>query len=190
MRKLGGLIVGLILLAFSLPSWAEDFTAKVVGVTDGDSIEVLRGTTPVKIRLNGIDCPENHQGFGQKAKAFTSEAAFGKIVSVNDFGQDKYGRTLGDVTLPDGRILNQELVRAGLAWWYWKYSQDKMLGSIEVEAKASRAGLWSDSNAVPPWLFRRGQEEIKEVGSTESTSQSIQLSSPVVSSPARDEKQV
>lgn len=189
-RKLGGLIVGLILLAFSLPSWAEDFSGKVVGVTDGDSIEVLRGTTPVKIRLNGIDCPESHQGYGQKAKEFTSEAVFGKNVTVKDFGLDKYGRTLGEVTLPDGKILNQEIVRAGLAWWYWKYSQDKVLGSIEVEARASRAGLWSDSNAVPPWLFRRGQEEIKDVGSAEPASQPIQLSSPVVSSPSVPESRV
>jgi endonuclease YncB( thermonuclease family) len=29
---------------------------------------------------------------------------------------DRYGRTVGEVILPDGRVLNHELVRAGLAW--------------------------------------------------------------------------
>lgn len=104
MRKLGSLVVGLMFLVLSSASWAEDFAGKVVGITDGDSIEVLSGTTPAKIRLNGIDCPESHQGFGQKAKAFTSEAAFGKIVSVKDFGQDKY-------SIEKAKELNRQLNR-------------------------------------------------------------------------------
>jgi hypothetical protein len=59
------------------------------------------------------------------------------------------------VILPDGRVLNHELVRAGLAWWYYKYSTDRYLGELEAEARAAKRGLWSDPHAVAPWDFRR-----------------------------------
>jgi endonuclease YncB( thermonuclease family) len=35
---------------------------------------------------------------------------------------DRYGRLVGEVLLPDGRSLNRELIRAGLAWWYRSYA--------------------------------------------------------------------
>jgi hypothetical protein len=50
---------------------------------------------------------------------------FGKDVAIHVKDTDKYGRTVADVILPDGRTLNRELVRAGLAWWYRKYSTDE-----------------------------------------------------------------
>src|SRR5713101_11665 len=39
-------------------SFSPEFTAKVVGVSDGDTITVLRDRSQVRIRLDGIDCPE------------------------------------------------------------------------------------------------------------------------------------
>jgi endonuclease YncB( thermonuclease family) len=35
-------------------------------------------------------------------------------------GHEKYKRILGDVILPDGMSLNQELVKRGWCWWYRK----------------------------------------------------------------------
>ena len=101
----------LVLPAFVL---AADFTGRVVGISDGDTISVMHGTRAEKVRLNGIDCPEKRQAFGQRAKQFTAKLAFGKDVTVTTFGHDKYGRTIGDVLLPDGRTLNHELMKAGL----------------------------------------------------------------------------
>jgi len=63
----------------------ERFSGKVVGVSDGDTISVMREGRAVKIRLNGIDCPEKGQDFGAKAKSFTSDACFGKPVTVKVF---------------------------------------------------------------------------------------------------------
>jgi endonuclease YncB( thermonuclease family) len=73
------------------------------------------GRTPVKIRLHGIDCPESGQDFGTWAKQATSGLAFGKVVTVQPRGTDRYGRTVALVVLPDGRTLNHELVRTGFA---------------------------------------------------------------------------
>ena len=60
----------------------QEFTAKVVGVADGDTITVLRDRTQVRVRLDGIDCPESGQAFGSRAKAFTSELVFAKVVAI------------------------------------------------------------------------------------------------------------
>ncbi len=92
------------------------FSGKVVGITDGDTIRVMHNGRAERIRLWGIDCPESRQPFGTRARQFTSDLAFGKVVTVLVRDVDRYGRTVGEVLLPNGRSLNHELVMAGLAW--------------------------------------------------------------------------
>jgi endonuclease YncB( thermonuclease family) len=46
--------------------------------SDGDPITVLVNKTQVKVRLYGIDCPENGLDFGTRAKQFAFEMVFGK----------------------------------------------------------------------------------------------------------------
>ena len=153
------------LLAFSGIGRAGEIFGKVVGVSDGDTITVLVGKTQVKIRLNGIDCPEGGQAFGAAAKKFTGDVVFGKAVKVKTFGTDRYGRTIGEVLLPDGTNLNQELVAAGLAWWFQKYApNDKVLQSLEKKARSEKKGLWADPKAIAPWEFRRPQNRARQAG--------------------------
>ncbi len=133
---------------------AADFTGRVVGVSDGDTITVLHNGKGERIRLHGIDCPEKRQAFGNRAKQFTSNLVFAKTVTVQFVDRDRYGRTVGVVLLPDGRSLNHELVRAGLAWMYRRYSNDQSLSDLEEEAQGARRGLWADPHAVPPWEWR------------------------------------
>ena len=109
-------LVVLVFLGFvclSTPSFASEFLAPVVGVLDGDTIEVLHNQHPERIRLSWIDCPEKGQAFGQKAKQAASSLVFGKEVTLQTHGQDKYRRTLADVLLPDGTNVNRALVRDG-----------------------------------------------------------------------------
>jgi len=128
---------------------AEEFSGKVVGVSDGDTITVLRNRTSIKVRLHGIDCPEMGQDFGSRAKAFTSELVFGQVVKVVPRDTDRYGRTVADVILADGRILNHELVRAGLAWRYRKYAPDiGTLAELEAAARDAKRGLWSQRKFI------------------------------------------
>lgn len=149
----------LLLALCALPAPAADFAAKVVGITDGDTLTVL---TPVKrqvkVRMHGIDAPETGQDFGSRAKQAASELAFGKQVTVREVDWDRYGRTVAEVTLPGGRSLNREMVRAGMAWWYAKYAPaDRDLAELEADAKAAKRGLWSQPEAVPPWEWRSGK---------------------------------
>ena len=83
---------------------------------------------------------------------------FGKIVTIHEHGKDRYGRTLGDVILPGGTSLNQELVRAGLAWHYVRYApHDTTLRELEAQARAAKAGLWADAHPIAPWEWRKMQ---------------------------------
>ena len=126
---------------------------------DGDTIEVMKEGAAVSVRLNGIDCPEKGQAFGQRAKKFTSDLCFGRRVGVIEKGRDRYGRTIGEVMLEDGRNLNQELVRSGMAWWYRKYAErDANLESLERHAREARAGLWVDADPTPPWNWRKRRQ--------------------------------
>ncbi|MEO6307506.1 MAG: thermonuclease family protein [Nitrospiraceae bacterium] len=109
-------------------------TVLVVSVLDGDTLEVLHNQRPERIRLNGIDCPEKGQAYGNNAKHAASDRAFGKQVTIQTHGYDKYKRTLGDVILPYGMNLNQELVRQGWCWWYRTYaSLDSEPETLEYE---------------------------------------------------------
>ena len=74
---------------------AESFSGKVVGVADGDTIDVMHDGRAETIRLWGIDCPEKAQAFGGYAKQVISKAVFGQIVTVANRNTDRYGRTVG-----------------------------------------------------------------------------------------------
>jgi micrococcal nuclease len=151
----------LILSCFALatPSQAERFTGKIVSVTDGDTIIVLHDGNEEVIRLNGIDCPEKGQAYGKKAKKFTSDKALNEIISVESTEVDRDGRTLGDVYLADGTSLNRELVHEGLAWWFFKTSEDETLKTLEMAAREEKRGLWRDPIPMPPWVFRKIQHK-------------------------------
>lgn len=137
---------------------AEEWTGRVVGVTDGDTIGVMRDGNEVRVRLYGIDCPESGQDYGSRAKQYTSEAAFGKDVRVVVRDMDRYGRTVGDVYLPDGSYLNASLISAGMAWWYKEYApKDVKLQRRHLEALTRKVGLWADPSPIPPWDYRKGK---------------------------------
>jgi micrococcal nuclease len=143
--------------AISLPRNSVRFSGKVVAVLEGDIIKVMTGNSPVQVRLLGIDCPEHGQRFGKSAKQFTSEMVSRRIVTVRTIGINRQGHTVGDVILPDGAVLNRELVKAGMAWRYRKYSIDPILMHLEAEAIAAKRGLWADPAPIAPWEWRNKQ---------------------------------
>lgn len=88
----------------------ETFTARVIGLTDGDTIKVLNDSNEqIKVRLDCIDCPELDQPHGKKAKQATSELVFGRTVEILSTGNDRYGRVLAFVVV-DGVDVCEDLV--------------------------------------------------------------------------------
>jgi endonuclease YncB( thermonuclease family) len=140
--------------------WGQEFRGRVVRILDGDTVEVLRATRPVRIRLSEVDCPERGQPFGTRARQFTGSKTFEREVTVKLRDVDRYGRTVAEIRLPDGRSLNRELVRAGLAWHYLRYSSSVELAALEADARRARRGLWADPHPVPPWEFRRNEKPV------------------------------
>lgn len=144
---------------------AASFTGRVIKVSDGDTIQVMNNNVAEKVRLNGIDSPESGQAYGRQAKEFTADLVAGHVVTVEIRDTDRYGRTVGDVILLDGKNLNREIVRAGYAWWYRKHSNDGSLGQLEEEARSARRGLWQDSRPpTPPWEWRAAQSRAQGPG--------------------------
>ena len=138
---------------------AASFTGKLVKVLDGDTVEVMHDGKPESIRLAQIDCPEKGQPFGQAAKEYVLGVAALKIVTVQVETVDRYGRTVGEVLLPDGANLNKQIVGAGFAWQYKRYSKDPEYAELEAGARATRLGLWQDKSPIPPWEWRRGKRD-------------------------------
>ncbi len=149
------LLAATTLLLVAAAATAQTFSGQVVKVVDGDTIEVLEGQQVRRVRLVDIDCPEWTQPYGQRARNATVRLALHKTVSVQRTGLDPNGRMLAEVILPDGRNLNRELVKEGLAWRYPHRSLDSTLAGLEAQARAARLGLWADPHPVPPWEFRR-----------------------------------
>jgi Micrococcal nuclease (thermonuclease) homologs len=114
--------------------FAEDFTGKVISITDGDTVTVLTDNKQIKVRLAEIDTPEKNQPYGKNAKKALSDFIFGKIVQIKFETIDRYGRTIGKIFL-DNQNINKEMVKLGHAWVYIHYARDKTLFALEKEAR-------------------------------------------------------
>lgn len=183
--QITSLTIALLLSGATLSASAAEISGKVVHVADGDTITVLAEGRENKIRFNGIDCPESSQAYGPEAREATAQAVLGNKVTIRSFRLDKYGRTIGDVILPDGSILNRTLVEIGACWWFRKYSSDESLGRLEGEAKAAKRGLWANDHPIPPWEYRH----LKNIG--EEATETIQpRPMPSISQSAAPSKQI
>ena len=91
------LLLAVVLVA---PASAGSLSARVVGVTDGDTITVLDAAkTQHKIRLAAIDAPEKGQPFGSRSKENLSRLVYGKETRIEWTKRDRYGRLVGTVWL-------------------------------------------------------------------------------------------
>ena len=89
-----------ILACIAIEVGAATLKGKVIGISDGDTVDVLDSSkTTHRIRLAGIDAPEKAQPFGQRSKEHLSDSVFGKQVEVHGGKIDKYGRTVGKILI-------------------------------------------------------------------------------------------
>lgn len=132
-----------------------NFSGKVVKIVDGDTVDVLWMGKPIRVRLAHIDCPERGQPYYKKAKDFAGSLCFNKEVNVINKGQDRNNRIIGEVELPDGKLMNGEMVKSGFAWHFVKYSNNETIQQLETDARTARYGLWADASPTPPWEWRK-----------------------------------
>ena len=161
------LAISLMSLWFAAASPAlAPLTGQVVAVHDGDTLTVQNESSLYKVRLSDVDAPEMGQVFGKQARQFTEQMAVGRRVRVNVFMIDRHGRRVGEVIVEDGRVLNEELVHAGLAWYYRVHPvKNERLQKLEHFAYQKKLGLWVEKEPLPPWEFRR-ESHIPDVPTT------------------------
>ncbi len=141
---------------------------EVVRVVDGDTVIVRQQTKPpdppsvheARVRLLGIDTPETVkpnspvEPWGPEATEFTKRlTAEGNLrLELDKRRIDRYGRSLAYVFVGD-KLLNEELVRAGLArvsvYPGDSATMERRLRAAEEEARKAERGIWSAVQVIP-----------------------------------------
>jgi endonuclease YncB( thermonuclease family) len=135
-------------------------TGKVIGIVDGDTYDILTDSNKtIRIRMEGIDAPEKGMPFYKVSKNYLGELCFQKMVRLEIKEIDNHDRTVAYSYLEDGTELSHEMVKAGLAWHFKKYSTDTVLSNLEINAKNRKLGLWINDNPMSPWENRKLHRE-------------------------------
>ena len=165
-----GLVKTFLLIVFFLflpiSSLASQF--KVTEVYDGDTIKVKGYGAEIKLRLAGIDAPEtsnNKRGLGQRysqeARDHLAGLLLNKAIEIDGYGYLKGDLMLGMIFL-DGKNINLEMVRAGLAEVY-RVEPPKDLNldpffKAERQSRAEKKGIWIQGDGyVSPRTWRERQ---------------------------------
>lgn len=136
-------------------------------VLDGDTLIVQSGRDRVTLRLNGIDCPEVDQPWGDTAKYGLIKLVGGRTVHYERHGVDRYERTLATLYVWDRDEsvwlnVNLRMVMLGHAWVspplleHLPTTRRKEMLAVSRWARRKRVGLWNDPSPVPPWQWRSG----------------------------------
>ncbi len=155
-------------IAAGAPAMAEPISG-VATVVDGDTIAVEG--TEARIRFYGIDTPESKQtcddANGQRYLCGSQAAQYlasliGRNGRVQCFEEDRdrYGRVVAECVTRGNVVLNAEMVRAGWAVEYKRYSDGRYTAE-ENEAKAARRGLWQ-GRFIEPAKWRKGERLASE----------------------------
>ena len=145
-----------ILLTIPLLLKAQALNGNVVRIVDGDTFTLLvNGKEQVKVRIDGIDAPEKGQAFGNRAKEYLSNMIWGEAVKVQVTKTDRYGRSICKVSTQKIKDVGLEMIRAGYAWQYRDYNNDKSYTAAENQARKNMIGLWQDKNPIRPQDYRK-----------------------------------
>lgn len=168
MRNYLKITFSLILLLLFLPALSLAGEFKVTRVYDGNTLEAQGHDIAIKVSLVGIDAPETSrkkrepgQPFSQQAKKHLAGLVLNKTVDVKGYGLDGYNRILGVIHL-DGKTINLEMIRAGLAEVYRGLAPKKFdlspYWQAEKEAREAKMGMWSlGDKYISPKDWRRMQ---------------------------------
>lgn len=126
------------------------FDARVISVTDGDTVHVIPAgeKRAIRVRLEGVDAPERGEPFSDRARTFTRVMLFDQPARVEGRDVDRYGRLVARVVAA-GKDASVELLKAGLACHYTYYSFDRVLAAAQTEARAAGRGFWANGAPKP-----------------------------------------
>jgi micrococcal nuclease len=136
--------------------WAQNFSARVVTVSDGDTIWVtpLQSNRRIKLRLQGFDAPESCQAGGEASTRALRELILRQMVEVEMRGQDDYQRGLARIRYR-GKDVGAFMVSQGHAWSYRFKGDPGPYAREEEAARQSRRGVFAQARPERPRDFRR-----------------------------------
>lgn len=134
----------------------------VVGVADGDTVDLRLDSGMIRVRLHAVDAPEHDQPYGNAARRELSRLVYLRKVEVEPIEQDRYDRLVGRLWLGDIDV-NAELLRLGAAWVYRRYAREAQYCAYEQDARALGYGLWGLPSIPPvaPWEWRQRDKRRK-----------------------------
>lgn len=161
------LVRQILLLGVLLIPWNVTWAQKVIGVIDGDSFQADFGVFIQQVRMVGIECPEATPSAKARKEAKRLGISLDHYLTVGKQAtsyvrkllprgtqlrleydkdrRDKYGRILAYVFLPNGKLLNEELVAQGYARLFPTKENvlyASRLRSALARAKGQKLGLW------------------------------------------------
>jgi endonuclease YncB( thermonuclease family) len=135
---------------YGLDREQEPVRGRCVAVIDGDTIRVLTaGQQLLRVRLAFIDAPERRQAFGTLAKLAMSDLVFGHEVTLYPHAIDRHGRTVA-IVYADDKDIGLEMLKAGLAWPYYRYLLQAPASVQESYRQAADQGL-NDGRISSDW---------------------------------------
>ncbi|MDL2342112.1 MAG: thermonuclease family protein [Patescibacteria group bacterium] len=165
-------VIGLVVVAVAVlytnpnPMLSQQLAANQPGLypvsrfVDGDTIAVMMAGKEEKVRFIGVDTPETHkpntpvQCYGPAAAAYTKTMIGTQRVRLESDSlstdRDRYDRLLRYVYLPDGTLLNQEIIENGYGFYYpyFTFSKADTFSAAQHLAQASNKGLWGNCSPV------------------------------------------
>lgn len=138
MNRFFVLLIGLVLVT---PAFGE---APVCKVVDGDTFHLCDG---LKVRLDAVDTPEQGEPFYWEARSALARLIQTPDLKLSDCRTDRTGKRQACKVHADGKDIQAELVRQGMAWDWPRYSKGRY-ASEEKEAKIEKRGLWKDERAT------------------------------------------
>lgn len=147
-----------ICLAESVEADVPRLAATVARVIDGDTLWVNLPSGPIRVRLSGIDAPEQRQPGGKESSAALAHLVLNRHVEIEPVRQDRYERMVGRLYF-NHRDIAAELIAAGHVWAYRRYlrQEEAYYCGLEQSARQARRGLWAEPVAdwIPPWRWRK-----------------------------------
>lgn len=147
-----GLLSGAVVLAGGV---ASAWKGELLRVHTADFISAQYGRGHANIRLQGVRAPQPGQPFAKQAMRLTEKLLSrgkGTVRVVPNGESDRDGRIIARVWA--GKVcVNDELLKAGLAWWdrSGPSPRNKRLAQLEAAARKAKRGLWAKPGPVPPW---------------------------------------
>jgi micrococcal nuclease len=130
-------------------------TAVAAEILDADIFQYA-GKKQQKIKLYGIDAPEDGQPFYQEAKDILKKLIHKKKITAKIYSQDSDGTGMA-VVFANGKNVNELMVKSGYAWVRRDLCDEAFCDDwieSEEEAKSQGKGLWSDLGRIPPWVWK------------------------------------